>query len=243
MSNSSRYHVNPATGDFKRCSAKKSCPFSGSIHTSSLKEAQELSERINSILYPSFKVSGNREQEDQQDSEKVFEHSSAILDNLFEGNREVYDSESLDALRTARAKAAADLRDRMGWSSEDFLSTIKEPDGGGTWNPYTGDVPVTGFCFSVYPERSKVFASPDQVSYESLVEFFEGNEDLLKQDKHYAGIWHDPNDGKIYLDVSVVDDDASTAREQCKLNDQIAFFDLQDYHSVTVDPNATSGQG
>ena len=36
--------------------------------------------------------------------------------------------------------------------------------------------------------------------------------------------------------------DAKEARKQCEDNDQIAYFDLQDFTSVTVNQNATSGQ-
>ena len=36
--------------------------------------------------------------------------------------------------------------------------------------------------------------------------------------------------------------DAKEARKECEDNDQIAYFDLQDFSSVTVNQNATSGQ-
>ena len=36
--------------------------------------------------------------------------------------------------------------------------------------------------------------------------------------------------------------DAKEARTQCEEKDQIAYFDLQDFSSVTVNQNATSGQ-
>ena len=45
-----------------------------------------------------------------------------------------------------------------------------------------------------------------------------------------------------YLDISINTQDAKVAREQCKQKDQIAYFDLQDFSSVEVDANATSGQ-
>lgn len=73
-------------------------------------------------------------------------------------------------------------------------------------------------------------------------DYCERNKDLLSKENHYVGTWNDPVTGKIYLDVSVNTMDAKEARKQCEDNDQIAYFDLQDFSSVTVNQNATSGQ-
>jgi hypothetical protein len=68
-----------------------------------------------------------------------------------------------------------------------------------------------------------------------------GNFDLLGEPHHYMGGWHDPQSGKVFLDVSIHVNSAQEAEALCKKHDQIAYFDLNRGKSVTVDPNATSG--
>lgn len=92
------------------------------------------------------------------------------------------------------------------------------------------------------PERSVEFSSVDDLTLSTYDEYCEQNKDLLSKENHYVGTWHDPATGKIYLDVSINTMDAKEARKQCEDNDQIAYFDLQDFTSVTVNQNATSGQ-
>lgn len=127
---------------------------------------------------------------------------------------------------------------------EEVFRDVSEPDGGGTWNPITKQSPIVGFCHSPYPERSKVISLSDDSteSYNSIMDYAQQNADLLNQDGHYLGMWTDPADGKTYLDVSQVGLDAAEVRNECLNNDQIAFYDLQMGESVTVNPDAKSGQ-
>lgn len=150
-----------------------------------------------------------------------------------------------DEDRSARARAQAYLNGDTEATSNlsQAVADASQPDGGGTIRVADGAVPTTGFCYSPYPERSKVFASASDLTVASLMQYAKDNEDLLSQQGNYVGLWNDPEDGKVYLDVSVVTQEASEARVACKEHDQIAFFDLQDFTSVTVDQTATSGQG
>jgi N-acetylglutamate synthase-like GNAT family acetyltransferase len=64
---------------------------------------------------------------------------------------------------------------------------------------------------------------------------------MLTQPEHYLGAWHDPASGKVYLDVSVVMQDQNRAHQLALDKDQIAYFDLGNFASVTVNAQATSG--
>jgi len=75
------------------------------------------------------------------------------------------------------------------------------------------------------------------------MDYIKENKELLSKKNHYVGLWNDPETNIIYMDVSVHSMNATTAREQCEQKDQIAYFDLQTGESVTVNQNATSGQG
>lgn len=149
-----------------------------------------------------------------------------------------------DGDRSARARAQAYLSGgetkQSGFSHA--LREISAPDGGATINA-VGEVPTSGFCYSPFPERSVAYRPPQKIELRDLNKYVRDNDDLLSQEGHFVGLWNDPQDGTVYLDVSVVTMEASEARQQCEEKDQIAFFDLQDFSSVTVNPDATSGQG
>ena len=117
---------------------------------------------------------------------------------------------------------------------------MSKPDGGGTFNPYTKTSPITGFCYSPYPQYSKVIT--EDLTLDEFEQYCSDHSDLLDKENHYIGMWHDPETGIKYLDISINTQDATEARVKCAENDQIAYFDLQDFSSVEVNANATSGQ-
>lgn len=121
-----------------------------------------------------------------------------------------------------------------------LFSKITKPDGGFTYQPLTDQEPKAGFAVSPYPDRS--FAKPAQaLKFADLVGYAKKNKDLLKQQDHYIGAWHDPDSGTVYLDVSVMADDEAKAAKLALEKDQIAYFDLAHGKSVTVNKSATSG--
>ena len=119
-----------------------------------------------------------------------------------------------------------------------LVARISAPDGGFTYQPMTGDEPKTGFVLSVYPDRAVVTTAKD-LKPEDLAEFVVANKDLLGKADHFLGGWHDPKDGKVYLDVSIVKQEADEARELAKRYNQLAYFDLGTGSSVR--PEDTHG--
>lgn len=122
-----------------------------------------------------------------------------------------------------------------------LVDLAKVPDGGATFNVGRKVLITEGFAYSPYPELSRVVNSKD-LTEDNISEYFYEMKQKLTEDGHCLGLWHDPNTGLVYLDVSVVTNSVRQAREECKNTDQIAFFDMQRFESVTVDRNATSGQ-
>lgn len=124
------------------------------------------------------------------------------------------------------------------------LKGIEEPDGGASFN-LRGEMPVTGFMASINPEHSEVVTA-DEVNEGRIQEYYdkvaEKDPELAKDPNIFIGLWNNPDDHKIYLDISRRYEDAHAAREACKDNDQISYFDLQTFDSVTVDKDAKSGQ-
>lgn len=176
--------------------------------------------------------------------ERIKEHIHSLESLDTETDSYSYD-ETLNALyRTQRSLDLLDGKETSiqheDWST--ILTTIKQPDGGFTIGYDTLISPVRGFCVSPYPQRCQVFDTSEDLTPQDIMTFFENNNDLLKKKDHYIGGWNDPETGKVYLDVSIVTQNSHRARTICEQSDQIAFFDLQRFESVTVNQNASSGQ-
>lgn len=186
------------------------------------------------------------EKDNNEEYSKVF---NAITELINESENE----QVQDNLRTRRAAIKKNFESSNGSNLADnnmgeIFTRVKSPDGGGTITKDGRQSPISGFCYSPYPEISQCYNSaeefaPDQKTLQNnLIKFYSKNKSYFNDSNSFIGFWNDPETGKVYLDVSKVTDDAANARSECKQHDQIAFFDLQSYESVTVDQNAKSGQ-
>lgn len=86
-----------------------------------------------------------------------------------------------------------------------------------------GKVPTKGYVVSPYKGRETIL---DTITGDSIKEFLLKNEDLLSDSEHYFGGWKNKEDGKFYLDVSVVKDSLNDAHKIAKDNEQISIYDL-----------------
>lgn len=107
--------------------------------------------------------------------------------------------------------------------------------GGFTYNAVTGSVPTTGFVVSPYKDRERKI-SKNEVTVDTLAQFTIDNWDLLKQNGNYLGGWYNPNDDKVYLDVSTIVDSANSANDLAWATKQLEFYDLEKGVSVAVTP-------
>lgn len=174
--------------------------------------------------------------DDDLDAEEIRDY----LDDLYETDRNFYNSAACDEYRNMLYNRQKN--DDDGFSSQESLvASLQEPDSGATVDLIGSKYITSGFAHSPYPERSQPVHIAD-MRPSHLQDYLEKNADVLRVDGNYLGLWHDPGTGIVYMDISVVEEDARVAREECEQNDQIAFFDLQHGNSVEVDRNATSGQ-
>ena len=132
--------------------------------------------------------------------------------------------------------------DSPGMKLRSLYSRMVEPGGGFTYNPRSGTEPTTGLAVSIHPERSAVF-DPKTVRTADLFHYVANNADLLAQDGSHLGAWNDPDSGKLFLDVTHVLPESSpdAARQLCLDHDQIAYFRLSDFTTITVNRDAKSG--
>lgn len=235
-----KYHIS-ADGTPGVCHAQfGKCPLGGATgaenHFNTIEEAQSFADKMNEASFV------------DNDLESTRSFAQMRMNKLKEelANLALSTSES-DAIRTEISKQHViyNQADTEIQSMDNILKGIDEPDGGATFN-LSGVTPTTGFCASPYPDVSKVFTSASEVDFDALTNFIDNAQtahpDILSDKETYIGVWNDPKDGKIYVDVSKRYDTAEEARTACENHDQIAFFDLNMFESVEVNANAKSGQ-
>jgi hypothetical protein len=122
-----------------------------------------------------------------------------------------------------------------------LLDRVGKPDGGFTYSPTLRTEPTEGYALSIHPERSAV-VDAETIKLKDLAEFVAKNRDLLSKEGNHFGAWHDPESGKVFLDVSTVTPDPKVAESLALKHDQIAYFDLKRGQSVTVKGTAHGPQ-
>lgn len=174
--------------------------------------------------------------QEQLDADTVRDY----LDDIYNTSQEEYSSPEYDDARNLLYKLSKQEDDQS--DMESIVGSLHEPDSGATVDVIGKKFIRSGFAYSPYPERSKKIDNYADLRPSNLTSFLEENKDILSEEGNYLGLWHDPDTGAVYIDISVVNDDAKKARRECWEKDQLAFFDLQHLNSVTVNPHAKSGQ-
>lgn len=130
--------------------------------------------------------------------------------------------------------------------SADFAALadrLSRPDSGFTISTTTGSEPSGAghYAVNIYPELSKV-VSLEHIRPVDIYNYMRKNDAVLTRPGHYMGGWHDPETGKIWLDVSVVTKDRAQAEQMAKAHDQIAYFDFGTGKSVRIGENHGEGK-
>jgi hypothetical protein len=164
---------------------------------------------------------------------KMYRSDGLIADSAVR-DAEVMGAKANDLSKTAKIVDGSSL--------SALYASVAKPDGGFTYQPTSGHQPTKGYALSIYPDRS-VAMDATKISSQDLVDYAAKNSDLFVKSDHYMGAWHDPETGKVFLDVSVVKTDEKEAIALALKHDQIAYFDLGNFKSVTVKKEYGNGQG
>lgn len=101
-----------------------------------------------------------------------------------------------------------------------------EKEGGFTYQPVTGRSPTKGYALSVSPEFEEVYDA-SKITKNDMRRFLDKHSDLFAENPDaYAGGWVDTEEGKVYLDVSIVVSDLERAWSLADKYDQKALYDL-----------------
>lgn len=130
---------------------------------------------------------------------------------------------------------------------QDLFERVRQPwtpehpeNGGFTYHPETDTEPTKGFALSVHPERSRGIRAQDMTPAD-ITHYIYDNADLFTDPENHVGAWHDPDTGKVILDVSTVKHDEKEASALALAHDQKAYWDLEKKQTITVNRDATSG--
>ena len=115
--------------------------------------------------------------------------------------------------------------------ASDLMSRLKE-EGGFTYNVVSGDSPKPGDeAFAVsYSKTTERVLDLNKMSYRDLVKYVVDHSADLSKPDHYFGGWVDQ--GKAYLDCSIVKKSESDAISVAQANDQLAYFSFRDMRSI-----------
>ena len=112
-------------------------------------------------------------------------------------------------------------------------------DGGFTYQPVTGDAPKPGdkaYAVAYSKDTERVFPLAS-LSVKDVQGFVKENWSDLKKSDHYFGGWVD--DGKAYLDCSIVKRDEAEAIKTAQENNQLAYFDFGGMRTVNTPDRTT----
>jgi hypothetical protein len=118
----------------------------------------------------------------------------------------------------------------------DFCDAILE-NGGATFNLVTGTSPTIGYVVSEkgYEKQIELFGNKvaREILVYSYVKMYVSEHGFMLSDVTYnLGGWI--NDGKLYLDISVVYDNEEEAIRMAKENKQLAYFDIANGKEIFV---------
>jgi len=113
-----------------------------------------------------------------------------------------------------------------------LIDAIKA-NGGFTYNPVSGDQPKTGFALSTFKGREAIFDAAT-MKPDDLTDYALANWDALSQEGSHFGAWHNKDDDKVYLDCSHVVKSEDDAWKVGQANEQLAYFDLAKFETVTI---------
>ncbi|WP_144024019.1 hypothetical protein [Amycolatopsis keratiniphila] len=98
------------------------------------------------------------------------------------------------------------------------------PDGGFTVDPITGVTPRAGFAVSVHPQYEHVTDAPATAA--DLAAYLTRHAPILTVAGRAFGGWHNPDNGRVYLDVSIVVPTLAEALDHGRAARQLSVYDL-----------------
>lgn len=112
---------------------------------------------------------------------------------------------------------------------------------GFTYRPLDGTSPTAGFALSPYRDRERIL-DVKTLTADDLEQYLIDNEDIWSRPDHYFGAWYNTEDGKVYLDVSIVVSEPAEAERLSAKHKQEAYYDIEKGETVYVRARGDDGK-
>lgn len=110
------------------------------------------------------------------------------------------------------------------------IVALHAENGGSSWSLRDGDMGGKKFCVvSVYREYEQI-VDGEEIEPAVMNSYVSAHRDILLKPDHVVGTWVE--DGKSYLDISVLVPTREAAQKLCMLHGQLAYFDLETFETV-----------
>lgn len=120
---------------------------------------------------------------------------------------------------------------------ETILKNVRQADGGATIDK-NGNFASGKYYASIYPEYSLIVDNAKDVTAKTIQNYIKQvnklSGGLLNRPNHYLGLWNNPENNKVYFDISQSFDNKEQVKNACLKHEQIAYYDVASGKSVKV---------
>jgi len=126
-----------------------------------------------------------------------------------------------------------------------ILERVRE-NGGLSVNMVNGSEPTGGYMVAKGSQYGSIASEAD--FYDSvkgpkiLADYMKKNKSDLATGKNYLGLWHNKDDGKVYLDISENIQNVDTARTLGAKRDQISIWDVANFAEIQTGGTGNVGK-
>lgn len=120
---------------------------------------------------------------------------------------------------------------------ETILQNVRQADGGATIDK-NGNFANGKYYASIYPQYSFIVDNANEVTAKTIQNYIKQvnklSGGLLDRPNCYLGLWNNPDNNKVYFDISQAFNDKKAVKNACLEHEQIAYFDVASGKSVKV---------
>lgn len=120
---------------------------------------------------------------------------------------------------------------------ETILKNVRQADGGATIDK-NGNFANGKYYASIYPEYSLIVDNSKDVTSQTIHNYIKQVNKLsggiLDRPNCYLGLWNNPDNNKVYFDISQAFNDKKAVKKACLQHAQLAYYDAKSGKSVKV---------
>ena len=120
---------------------------------------------------------------------------------------------------------------------ETILQNVRQADGGATIDK-NGNFATGKYYASIYPQYSFIVDNSKDVTAKTIQNYVKQvnklSGGLLDRPNCYLGLWNNPDNNKVYFDISKSFNSKKAVKNACLEHAQLAYYDAKSGKSVKV---------